>query len=372
MSDRIRNTGALMVLCVLVLTTSTGFAQDAGERITKRGPINEDVYAAGQSVTVDADVTGDVVAAGGDVVIGGKVSADVLAAGGKVRISGEIGDDVRAAGGDMEIGASVADDLIVAGGEINVTTATRVGGRTWLAGGEIDIAGRLGRELKAAGGWIALSGEVNGDVELIGDNIRVEPGAVIRGDLVYRTEGKITIDENATITGSVVRKPLPYQEGPGVVGGVVMSVLSILVSVLLLSYLFPGFVGTAVEAFRTKTGRSLLTGLVLLIMVPVAILLLFVTAVGWLAGLVLLALYLVAIALSTIIAVRALTDIGAKMLKLDLAGSWWRLAGVVTVTALLVVLIGLIPVLGGLLWFLLLLGGLGAGASDLYRRYRAV
>ena len=372
MSDRIRNAGTLMVLCVLVLTASTGIAQDAGERISKHGLIKEDVYAAGQSVTIDADVIGDVVAAGGEVTIGGKVSADILVAGGQLRISGEINDDVRAMGGNVEISASVADDLVVAGGVINLTTATRAGGRTWLAGGEVDVAGRLGRELRVAGGTIVLAGEVNGNAELVGDNIRIEPGAVIRGDLVYRTDGKIKIDENASITGSVIRKPMPYREEGGVVAGAIMTVLSILVSVLLLSYLFPGFVGSAVETLKTKIGRSLLTGLILLIMVPVAILLLFVTAVGWLAGLVVLALYFVAIALATVIGIRTLTDVGAKLLKLDLAGSWWRLAGAVTVTAILVVLIGLLPVLGGLLWFLLLLGGLGAGASDLYRRYRAV
>lgn len=362
---------ALMLLGSSLAQMPLALAQDAGETVVKRGLIKEDVYAAGENVTVDADVIGDVVVAGGEVNVGGKVSADVIAAGGEVRITGEIGDDVRAAGGDIEISANIADDLIVAGGRISVTSASRVGGRTWLAGGDIDIAGRLGRELRAAGGAVSLSAEVNGDVELVGETLRVEPGAVIRGDLVYRTDGEITIDENATITGSVIRKPLPYDEGPGVVGGVVMSVLSILVSVLLLSYLFPGFVGSAVETLRTKIGRSLLTGLVLLIMVPVAILILFVTAVGWLAGVILLALYFVAIALATLIGIRTLTDIGAQQFKLDLAGSFWRLAGAVAVTAIVVAVIGLIPVIGGLLWFLLLLGGLGAGAGDLYRRYRA-
>jgi len=361
----------LMLLGGSFAQTPLALAQDAGETVVKRGLIKEDVYAAGESVIVDADVIGDVVVAGGEVSVGGKVSADVIALGGEVRITGEIGDDVRAAGGDVEISASVVDDLIVAGGQVTVTSASRVGGRTWLAGGEIDIAGRLGRELRAAGGTISLSAEVNGDVELVGDTLRVEPGAVIRGDLVYRTDGEITIDENATITGNVIRKPLPYDEGPGVVGGVVMSVLSILVSVLLLSSFFPGFVGSAVETLRTKIGRSLLTGLVLLVMVPITILLLFVTAVGWLAGLVLLALYFVAIALATLIGIRTLTDIGAQQFKLDLTGSFWRLTGAVAATAIVVALIGLIPVVGGLLWFLLLLGGLGAGASDLYRRYRA-
>jgi cytoskeletal protein CcmA (bactofilin family) len=371
MSDRLRKIPALLAMALLVLAAPSGFAQDVGERVVKRGLIDEDVYAAGETVTIDATVVGDVVVAGGDVTVSGKVSADILAAGGEVRITADVGDDVRAAGGEVEISARIVDDLIVAGGEITTTSATTVGGRTWLAGGEIEVGGRLGRELRAAGGTITVSAEVNGDVELMGDTLRIEPGAVIRGDLVYRTEGDITIDENATITGSVIRKPLPYDEGPGVTGGVIMSVLTVLVSVLLLSHLFPGFVGTAVETLRTKTGKSLLTGLVLLIVVPMVVVLLFVTAVGWLAGVVLLALYLVAIALSTLIGIRMLTDIGAQRFKLDLTVSWWRLAAAVAVTAVLVAIIGLIPLVGGLLWLLLLLGGLGAGASDLYRRYRA-
>ena len=362
----------LLVLGSSVLLTPLAAAQDVGETVVKRGLIKEDVYAAGENVTIDGEVLGDVVVAGGEVNINGKVSADVIAAGGQVQISADIGDDVRVAGGQLTVNASIGDDLIAAGGEVTVGPDTTVKGRTWLAGGDIEVAGRLGRELKVAGASISISARVDGDVELMGDSIRVEAAADIRGDLVYRSDDEIYIDEKANITGSVVRKPMLYDEEVSHGGGVVMSILSIFVSVMLLAYLFPVFLGNSVESLRTRTGKSLLLGLVLLVMIPVAVVLLFVTAVGWLAGVVVLALYFVAIAIATLVGVRTVSEIGARLLKQDLTGAWWRQALAVALTVLLVTLVGLIPVVGALLWFLLLIGGLGAGGLELYKRYRAV
>ncbi|KPK47582.1 MAG: hypothetical protein AMS22_16440 [Thiotrichales bacterium SG8_50] len=252
----------LLVLGSSVLLTPLAAAQDVGETVVKRGLIKEDVYAAGENVTIDGEVLGDVVVAGGEVNINGKVSADVIAAGGQVQISADIGDDVRVAGGQLTVNASIGDDLIAAGGEVTVGPDTTVKGRTWLAGGDIEVAGRLGRELKVAGGSISISARVDGDVELMGDSIRVEAAADIRGDLVYRSDDEIYIDEKANITGSVVRKPMLYDEEVSHGGGVVMSILSIFVSVMLLAYLFPVFLGNSVESLRTRTGKSLLLGLV--------------------------------------------------------------------------------------------------------------
>jgi cytoskeletal protein CcmA (bactofilin family) len=372
MKNAIRALTIVLLIGMAGIYGATAMAQDAGEEVIKRGVINEDVYAAGESVTVDANVTGDVLAAGGEVTVAGQVSADVMAAGGQVEVRANVGDDVRVFGGQLDISADIGDQLIAAGGKITVESGTRVGGGTWLAGGDVTVDGRLGHGLLAAGGNISVSGQVEGDVELTGDSIRIEPGAVIRGDLVWRSDHEIRIDKKATITGSVVREPMPYGEGPGRATGTIMSILTLFVSVMILAYFFPGFLGGAGEILRTRFGRSLLTGFILLIMIPVAIVLLFVTVVGWLAGLVMLALYFVAIAIAMLVGVRTLTELGARQFKQELAGSWWRLALAVALTLVALSLVGLIPVVGGLVWFLLLIGGLGAGGIELYQRYRAV
>jgi hypothetical protein len=69
--------------------------------------------------------------------------------------------------------------------------------------------------------------------------------------------------------------------------------------------------------------------------------------------------------------VRTITEIGAGWFKQELAGSWRRLVVALALTVIAVSVVGLIPVVGALLWFLLLIGGLGAGGTELYRRYRA-
>ncbi|MFQ5657848.1 MAG: hypothetical protein ACE5G5_09930, partial [Candidatus Methylomirabilales bacterium] len=171
---------------LLVVHPSLPLAQDSGDVIVKRGTIHDDLYVAGGNVKILADVDGDVAAAGGRVTVDRLVKGDVIVAGGFVDVSGQVLDDVRAAGGYVILDGQIGGDAISAGGKVTVGPATEIGGRAWLAGGDVDMAGRVGRDFKAAAGSITISGQVQGDVELVAREIEVLPTARIAGNLTYR------------------------------------------------------------------------------------------------------------------------------------------------------------------------------------------
>ena len=55
---------------MLMLSPLAAADMSAGERVTERGVIDDDYYAAGGSVDIDAEVNGDLVVAGGELKIG--------------------------------------------------------------------------------------------------------------------------------------------------------------------------------------------------------------------------------------------------------------------------------------------------------------
>lgn len=350
----------VLFVIALVCTARPALAQEAGDTVLKRGTIKEDVYLAGGTVDVQATVEGDVVAAGGSVSIAEEVRGDAILAGGNVSVRGRVRDDVRAAGGTVTLDGAIGDDAIVAGGTVTLARSATVGGRAWLAGGNVAIAGRVGRELRAGGGHIVIAGEIRGDAIVAGETIEIRPGAVIRGSLRYASANEAVIDPASKISGGIVRLPVEAHRGPPRAGVRIGFLASLAVTGAVLLLLFPAAVPAAAATIGAAPWKSLGLGLAVLAATPLLILVLFVTLLGaWLA-LLLLALYLVALLLGYLTGVLWIAEWGlGRTRRAQPATTGWRILAFVLALIALAVL-GWVPVLGGLIAFVLLLAGLGA------------
>jgi hypothetical protein len=352
------------------MTLSPLPAQQAGETVYIQGTLAEDVYAAGGTVDILATVEGDVLAAGGRVTVGERVSGDVMAAGGVLSVRAHVGDDVRLAGGDVTLGGTVGDDAIAAGGNVTLTPDGVVNGRAWFSGGRIDVAGSVGRELRAAGGRIVLSGQVHGNVELDGRTITLLDSAIIDGDLVYRSPREAGIASGATIRGTVRYEPVERHTGAVVaaVAGVgTLVLLSLLVTGIALFLLFPRFIASAVTTIRAGPWTCLGLGLALFAATPVVISVLFMTVVGWLPALVLGVLYLLLLTAGFLTGAFLVGHLGVARRgnggELSRARWLWSFS----LALVMVVVLGLVPLLGQLLLFALMLLGTGALVLGLHR-----
>ncbi|MGD8933005.1 MAG: polymer-forming cytoskeletal protein, partial [Chromatiales bacterium] len=357
-----------ILLCAIVTPLP---AQEAGESVRLQGVITEDVYAAGGMVDVLATVEGDVVVAGGRIAIGETVSGDVMAAGGSVEVHAAVGDDVRLAGGDVRLSGTVEDDAIAAGGNVMLSPDSKVGGRAWLSGGRIEVAGLVGRELRAVGGEVVLSGRVNGDVKLDARKIRILDTAVIDGDLSYAGPQEAEIAEGAQIHGSIDYEPVERPMGPliaAAVGMVFLVLLSLILTGILWYLLFPRFIAGAVTNIRAEPWKCLGLGLALFAATPVVISMLFVTLIGWLPALVTGGLYLLLILSGFLTSAFFVGDRIWGLRGRSEVSRAGRL-GSFAIAAFLIILLGLIPLLGNLLLFVLMLLGVGTVTLGLYRAY---
>jgi len=358
-----------MLACLLPLLAH---AQQWGETVNVRGPVKEDLYLAGGQVDVAGGVEGDVSAAGGRITIDDNVAGDVAAFGGTVHVNASVTDDMRLTGGEVTVSGQAGDDLLAAGGTVTVAPGSRIRGRAWLAGGRVEMAGRVGKELRAAGGEIVISGEVQGDVELIGESIEIRPEAVIRGQLRYRSPNTARIDPAARITGPVIASAIEMpRAGAGHTGGRVFITLSMIVTAAVFVLLFPGFSVSTARRVRVTPWPNLGIGFAILAIGPLVVILLLASVLGLWLGLIALALYLVLLLLGYLTGVLFLADTALQKWRPTGNHERWWVIGALAIVLVLLALLRLIPVLGGLLSFVLMLFGLGALGRTLWSQYAA-
>ncbi|MCP4390725.1 MAG: polymer-forming cytoskeletal protein [Gammaproteobacteria bacterium] len=354
--------GLALVIPFAVLADS-----DADDRINLRGTVDDDYYAAGGIIDIDADIDGDVIVAGGELLIGNRVRGDVIAAGGTLRIRGLVDDDVRVTGGELDIDARIGDDLAASGGSIELATTTTVGGDVWLAGGEVHVAGTVNGDLRIVGGEVKLSGTVLGDVDLEAWDIQILDSARIEGDLKYRSPQPAVTAARVEIGGEI-----DYEAGEPKYGdrgfGLFFSITLVVASIIFY-LLFPFYTVASVQRIAVDPLVSLGLGFLFLVGTPMIAFFLMLIVLGLWVGLSVLALYCVALLSGLLIACFFVADRGAKLFKQDISSRARRLISVI-VAIFVLGLVQTIPLLGGLILFILLLLGLGAGLVQLRYVYR--
>ncbi|MDO8558280.1 MAG: polymer-forming cytoskeletal protein [bacterium] len=351
---------------------AASFKTGPASLVQENESISGDLYTAGRTTIVNGLVMGDLVAAGGDIRLSGRVEGDVLVAGGSMHITGSVTDDVRVAGGTVLISGTISGDVLAAGGEIHILPDAYVGGDVLAAGGKISLDGKIAGNVKAAGGNIFLNGFVGGNVGATGKNITVGSLALINGTLTYRSSRTAFIDPSARILGEVEAKKLPgnkkkFDTARHILGSMlfVLKFGIALFTTLILVHLFKNRTKELLERAHKRLGMNILTGFIVLIVVPAAIVLSALTVVGIFFAALGLLWYLVILAFSCVfMGVLAGERLWHLITKKSLELHWKS----VTLGVAALALIHTIPVLGWFVAFFFFLWSLGTMATYWYER----
>lgn len=357
-------------LFVLALFMTAAMAQqEAGENISLTGTINDDTYSAGGAVSSSAIIDGDLVASGGQLTINGEIKADAIIAGGNISVGAKVGDDARIAGGQISIDADIGDDLMVAGGQITITPDTHVGGNAMVAGGQLQIAAKVDHDLFAAGGEVTISGLVQGDVEVTAEQLILTDSAVIQGKLTYTSPNEIEQHKGAVVRGGITYKPsdaMEYQDRHGVFPMVLLAITS-----LVFFFVFPRFSHAASGQIYKSFWSSLGLGAAMLLVTPFSIIIILMTVLGIWIGLSLLAAYLVLLLIGSVLGIVCSGEFLARLLKMDITKTWWRILSILLAVILLGVL-QWVPIVGGLAILVIMLVGMGSATILLQRKYKGI
>lgn len=353
----------LIILLAPVAAQAATFRSQDNVTIPSDETISDDLYISGGTVTIDGTVNGDVIAAGGNVIINGPIRDDLIVAGGTVNLNGQVGQTARVAGGTINVRGRIGQDLVVAGGNVDVASGATIMRDIVLAGGNATIRGTADRRLYGAIGSLVIDGRIGDDANLEVGELRLTNRAVIDGNLNYRSENRAQIASGARITGETNFRQRPRTDRTGqAVLSFILSFLAAFVFGVLLLLLFPARTVEVAETIGRSPWVSLGLGFAALFLVPAAAILLLLLVITIPISLTVVFLYILGLYLAKIFVGLFLGRFITGRFKIG-GGNYVALL----IGLLIIMLLGLIPFLGGLVRFFYILFGLGAAVWVLYR-----
>lgn len=363
-----------LLLLLLFLVALTPIEADSAEIITDadvnlgvESTYYENLYVGAGRSDISSVVNSDLTVVSGESIVSGKVTGDVFVAGGNVDFVGEADGDLRIIGGTVNVSGTIAGDLLVIGGEVNVSETATLLSDILLVGGKINFEGDSPHRLKVVAGKVYINGSLAGQSEVTTQSLDVGSDSIIDGNFSYYSPRKISETSGAEILGTVNYNQINTLQNTGIVKKTIVNLLNFWLLLKFITTLIIGFI--LVYVFRvfsvqvnnivvTSFWKSLLAGLLTIIVLPIIVALFFISLVAMPVGFLLLITFI-----SSIIIAPAVVGI--------FLGSWARKVfgkkeeylvdfHSVTIGIILFTLLQFVPVIGGFLRFVLILVALGA------------
>jgi hypothetical protein len=329
----------------------------------------QDLYLFGNTITIDAPILNDLAAAGNSVTLNGDVTGSVFTAGSDVFIRSKIGNTLRAAGGTVAVSAPITHDVLIAGGNIRIAKSASISGDLLIAGGQVQIEAPVKGKIYVIGGDVTINNIVGGNVEGQMDSLTLGNAAFINGNLSYKSENKAVIKKGAVIRGKNEFKQLDVSKNQPqglaaifTVGSLYKLAIDIIISLLLI-ILIPVLLRNILDKIiHTPLGMTGY-GFLFLVFWPLFSLILLIMLMLGLASFLFYGLILIStIFLSKILTGWCLMQWWEKRNKKEYSLNWK--AGIIGPVAFFI--IGMIPVAGWLIAFIIYLMSLGGTTKYLF------
>jgi cytoskeletal protein CcmA (bactofilin family) len=356
--------GALMM-------PATASAQDLRKadsvEIRSDETVKGDVFVFAHRARIDGKVEGDVYLFCQDASVGGHVTGDVIAFSQILRVGGTIDGNIRSFTNSISLSGNVTRNVLTFNELANFDSSSKIGGSLTAFAHNLNIDGGIGRNVLLFAEQTTLSGNVDGEINAKGENLRINGSAKVGGPIKYQGKFAPDVASDAKLASPPVytkmeHKP-EYAEGSYFVWQVIWLAAYVLFG-LVLFQLVPAFSREAVDNVE-QYGASFGLGVLVFFGVPIAALIACVTVVGLFVGLATLFAWYGGL-------YYAQTVVGA------LVGQWllgrtretWPLIGRMVVGIVIVRLTTMIPHAGGWIKLGVTLWGAGAISLAIYRRFQ--
>jgi cytoskeletal protein CcmA (bactofilin family) len=362
---------SLILISMTVFAAAPVLAFDSRTGDTVNVPHDEvvdgDLYVMGRNIIIDGTVNGDVFGAGQTITINGTVNGGVTLAGQTLTVNGQVANGARLAGQTINVSSSIGRDLVAAGATLNVTSTAKIADDLIFGFGTSYISGNINGNVKGGASEVTITNGVGGDVKVEVDKLTITSTANIEGDLVYTSENEANIQSGARVGGSTIHN-MPEKPAPAPfagMGGKLLGFIMILVVGIIVILLAPRWVSAMADSIRAKPWPSLGWGALVLFATPIAAIIVIITIIGLPVGLIALVLYGIAIYLSQIpvgfligrLIIRRNGEIESRGL----------MVGALAPGLAILLVLGLIPYIGGLVMLLTIIFGLGSVVVSVIR-----
>ena len=361
---------ALLLLPLLCACSSSDQRTDENDGdAPARVVFGDDVFISGLEVRADGDDIASLYMAGEDVLSEAAISDSVYAAGRSIELLGAVGGNVHAAGMDVRVAAPVAGDAKLTGYDIELKAS--LGGNLLASGFRIALDAPISGYALLSGKNINVNSVINGDLSLAGQNVNFGPEARVLGKLLIyeRAAGSVTVPDYVADLSQIERRSWrDHRRGNdffdffGAFAAFIGWVAFITVLATLTAWLAPSYLSAVRERLRAAPFKSLGYGCFGLSAALGSVVVLGLTIIGAvLIPLVVLAVMLATLA-AYVLGAYWLGELAWSVVSKTQAQSFPQYLLTASVGAALISILGLIPVLGWLAVFALVLMGLGVFA----------
>ncbi len=281
------------ILLLVIVMPSLGHAVEVRHAdvttIAAGETVDDTLIAIGESVAIDGTINGDLIAFARRVTVRGHVTGDVIGGAEIVNIEGTVDGNVFGFGRTVTLtDATIARNLYGFGRDVTIGSGASVRRNATTFANDADLSGRVGLDLLSFANELAMSGNVERNVDAYGAEVTIVPPGRVGGNVTAHvsSDDKFTVSAGATIVGQTrtdVRetaqaKRSPYLTTSFYVRQTLRLGAAFLTGALLL-WILPGL-----QALSIRTGadavKAGVVGLVTLVMLPVVALIACITIFG--------------------------------------------------------------------------------------------
>ena len=355
--------------CVLALSPSAGAAEvqhgDPSYTLPAGQVVHNDLIVLAERARIDGDVDGDLISFSSSLTVNGHVKGDIIAFGQEIIVNGPVDGNVRTSCQSLSLNSTVGRNVMAWAGQVALDEKSSVGGSIMMGGQNAEFDGHVGGDVLALVDDITINGRLDRDLTVRGNQLTIGSTAQIAGKAKYEGRRQPDIASGAKLA-SPIQITIP-KRGPDYTRvayywhQVLLWGAGFLFGLVLL-LLLPGFFSDAVHQTR-RVGPAVGFGALFLFATPIAIIIICITIVGLGVGISSLLLYLISLYAAKIFVGAWL---GEQLLgyTVGIGPAVGRLAIGLAVLRVL----GMIPFVGPLAWFIITIWGLGALVLAAYGR----
>jgi hypothetical protein len=176
--------------------------------------IDNDLIVAADTVRIEGTLNGDLIVAARLVEVSGAIRGDLLAFARQIEVTGEISGNVRTGSGSLDIDGTVARNVTAAGENIRLRGGAGVGGSFTAAGREVVVAAPVERDLLIAAETQELTSRIGGSATLAGARLVIGESASIAGPVKFHGAEEPRVEEGATLASPVDYVPSEHDHEP--------------------------------------------------------------------------------------------------------------------------------------------------------------
>lgn len=227
----------------------------------------------------------------------GDFAKNIWAMGINMRFDGECAEMLRLAGRTLRVAGNAKGGAMLAGETVKVAGSAVIGDKLFILGGDVIVDGVCEGDVKIIGNRVTLGGNFAGNVDISGNDIVVKSSTVIEGDLSYQSQRELMLPRGASLAGELIRiAPEPVERDTfqlflATVFRQFFWYIAALIVGIPFIYLFEPLAANAMLGLRLAPWRCMLLGFAVAILTPLFALALMGVIIGIPLGMLLLGSY---------------------------------------------------------------------------------